>query len=113
MSGYKGYKPEDNIRRKSNNTGEVIDTIGQNQNVKSYSSKPGQLAGWEQNDQLEEKNKHRNAKQPVRTLSKEEKAKVEVPAFKPPKYKYKRPVVLMTDDEFTLMIKDIKTKAGG
>ena len=35
MSNYFGYKPEDNQKRKENNT-DVIDSLGKNSNVKSY-----------------------------------------------------------------------------
>ena len=68
MSNYKGYKPEDNARRKANNTGECIDTIGKNQNVKAISTKPGQMSMKEQAAYQQMKLNRLNKKQPVKTI---------------------------------------------
>lgn len=68
MSNYIGYKTEDNLRRKANNTGEAIDTIGKNQNVKSFSTKPGQMSGKEQASFEQAKLNRLNKKQPVKTI---------------------------------------------
>lgn len=42
--GGKQYNPADNAKRKANNVGDRVEGIGQNANVKSYSTKPGQLS---------------------------------------------------------------------
>ena len=68
MSGYKGYKLEDNIRRKANNTGDSIDWET-NTNVKSYSTKPGQLSAKQQADRTLKEQQKLNRKQPVTKLS--------------------------------------------
>lgn len=68
MSNYIGYKPEDNARRKANNTGEAIDTIGNNQNVKAISTKPGQMSMKEQAAFEQMKLNRLNKKQPVKTI---------------------------------------------
>ena len=41
------YSAADNAKRKANNMGQV-ETVGQNKNIKSYSSKPGQLSAKQQ-----------------------------------------------------------------
>lgn len=77
MSNYAGYKPEDNIRRKANNTGDVIETIGQNKNVKSWSSKPGQMTSSQQAQRLAEVARKVSERMPVKIFTDEEKAKLE------------------------------------
>jgi hypothetical protein len=42
------YSIADNTKRKANNVGDQVTTIGQNKNVKAYSSKPGQLSAKQQ-----------------------------------------------------------------
>lgn len=69
MSNYIGYCLEDNIRRKENNVGDSLD-IGPNQNVKSYSSKPGQLSSKSQAQQMTDHYAKLNRKQPCKELSK-------------------------------------------
>ena len=64
MSNYFGYKIEDNARRKSNNTGDELGW-GQNNNVKSYSSKPGQKSMKSQARILADKQQRLNKKQPI------------------------------------------------
>lgn len=68
MSNYQGYRLEDNVRRKANNTGESIDGIGKNKNVKSISSKPGQLSAKSQVYLEQLKLSRLNKKQPVKTI---------------------------------------------
>lgn len=68
MSNYKGYKLEDNLKRKANNTGDQLGW-GQNNNVKSYSSKPGQLSMKSQARHEANHLKVLNKKQPVKCLS--------------------------------------------
>lgn len=77
MSNYIGYKLEDNARRKMNNTGDSTET-GCNSNVKSYSSKPGQLSAYQQADELTRKQQCLNKKQPVKVYTKEEIAQFEM-----------------------------------
>lgn len=72
MSGYKGYKIEDNARRKSNNTGDELEDIGQNKNVKCWSTKPGQLSTRDQVNDLAKKQKELNKKQEVKYFTREE-----------------------------------------
>lgn len=67
------YTPKDNIKRKMNNTGDVVGE-GPNTNVKSFSTKPGQLSAKAQADLETKKNKKLNSKQPVKTYTKEEMA---------------------------------------
>jgi hypothetical protein len=69
MSNYIGYKPEDNARRKANNTGDSIPTVGKNQNVKCLSTKPGQLSMKEQAAFQQMKLNRLNKKQPVRSMN--------------------------------------------
>ena len=69
MSNYIGYKPEDNARRKANNTGEAIDTVGKNQNVKAISTKPGQMSMKEQAAFEQMKLNRLNKKQPVKSIN--------------------------------------------
>lgn len=71
MSNYFGYKLEDNTRRKINNTGDSLD-IGKNSNVKSYSSKVGQLSMKSQADLEARRLKRLNAKMPVKILTEDE-----------------------------------------
>ena len=60
--------PEDNVRRKANNTSSELGW-GPNNNVKAYSSKPGQLSAKTQAQRDATKYKRLNKKQPVKTLS--------------------------------------------
>lgn len=68
MSKYIGYDQNDNARRKANN---MTDQIGwaSNNNVKSYSSKPGQLSAKSEASRQAAKYKRLNKKQPVKVLS--------------------------------------------
>lgn len=68
MSNYRGYSQEDNTRRKANNTGESIDGIGTNQNVKSISTKHGQLSARDQVAFEQMKLNRLNKKQPIKTM---------------------------------------------
>jgi hypothetical protein len=72
MSNYIGYKLEDNLRRKATNTGEELESVGQNKNVKAYSTKPGQLSMKAQASLENAKLKCLNKKQPVKIYTKEE-----------------------------------------
>lgn len=72
MSNYIGYKPEDNERRKANNMTDQLG-YGPNNNVKSYSSKPGQLSAKSQAEAEHKKYQRLNRKQPVVVLTDEEK----------------------------------------
>lgn len=69
--GAGAYTPKDNIKRKMNNTGEVVGE-GPNVNAKSYSSKPGQLSMKAQAALEARKLAEKNKKQPVKTLNPEE-----------------------------------------
>jgi hypothetical protein len=71
MSNYKGYKQEDNLRRKANNTTDELGW-GPNNNAKSYSTKPGQMRMQDQAKMEADKYKKLNRQQPVRKLTKEE-----------------------------------------
>ncbi len=71
MSNYIGYKPEDNFRRKSNNTTDELGW-GQNNNVKQYSTKPGQLSAKQQADAETKRQRALNRKQPVKRYTPEE-----------------------------------------
>lgn len=71
MSNYFGYRPEDNFRRKENNTGESYDSIGKNRNEKEYTSaKMGsaKTQATREADRL----KRLNRKQPVKIYTREE-----------------------------------------
>ena len=72
MSNYEGYRLEDNVKRKSNNTGDVVETAGKNQNVKSWSSKPGQLSARQQANLEAKKYQELNKQQEVKRYTKEE-----------------------------------------
>lgn len=88
MSNYDGYKPADNAKRKSNNTGDQLD-MDVNRNVKSYSSKPGQQVNDMSNhyDRL-------NKMQPVRKPSPEAMAELEARYVKSPITDYTKPVLV-------------------
>jgi len=109
MSRYNGYKPEDNARRKANNTGEQLDGVGPNFKVKSYSSKPGQLSAEDQAALIAKEQYKKNRNSPVKQLTAEEIQNVKLSPAKPPKKrKPKRPVVLMTDEQFNEMMAKLK-----
>lgn len=76
MSNYKGYKAEDNAKRKSNNTSDELGW-GSNNNVKAYSSKPGQLSAKDEAAYKAKLMKKLNKSQPVKLFSPEEKALME------------------------------------
>ena len=65
------YSVADNVRRKANNTGDVVGA-GPNVNVKSYSSKPGQLSAKQSAAVEAKKLSAMNRKQPVKIASAEE-----------------------------------------
>lgn len=65
MSNYKGYKLEDNLKRKSNNI-DLIEQLSGNNNVKCYSTKPGQLSAKSQAVMQERYYKKLNKKQLVK-----------------------------------------------
>lgn len=75
------YNPADNIKRKMNNTGDVAGN-GPNQNVKSYSSKPGQLSAKAQAALQQARDNNKNKQQPVKVYSKEEIAALEAQRLK-------------------------------
>lgn len=66
------YQPHANQERKAANTGDVIEGIGHNKNVKSFSSKPGQLSAKQQAARELAPAKVKKLSGPVRTLSSEE-----------------------------------------
>lgn len=68
MSNYIGYKLEDNIRRKENNLTDQLPELGSNQNVKCYSTKPGQLSRTSQVQKEHAKYQALNRRQPVRGM---------------------------------------------
>lgn len=65
------YNPNDNARRKVNNTGEAVGQ-GPNTNVKSFSTKPGQLSVKEQVNLTTRIQQAANKKQPVKQFTPEE-----------------------------------------
>ncbi len=67
---YKLYSFENNLKRKSNRTGDLVEGIGQNEAVKAYSTKPGQLSSKAQAAQ--EQRKVRRLSGPVKTYTSEE-----------------------------------------
>lgn len=69
MSNYIGYKPEDNFKRKENNTTDQLGW-GPNNNIKAYSTKPGQMSMKSQSNVICMKQARLNRKQPVKQLSK-------------------------------------------
>ena len=69
------YTPEDNAKRKMNNTGDAV-SVGPNQNVKSYSTKPGQLSTKSSATLEASKYRKLSAKNPVKVFSEEEKARL-------------------------------------
>jgi hypothetical protein len=66
------YNPTDNIKRKAKNTGDEVEDIGGNKNVKALSTKPGQLSAKAQAKLEAAKDKAKSAKMPVKTFSPEE-----------------------------------------
>lgn len=69
--GASQYRVADNARRKMSNTGDVVD-LGNNNNVKSYSSKPGQPSGKAQAALTARIQAAANKKQPVKQWSAEQ-----------------------------------------
>ena len=65
------YNPADNARRKAGNVGDVAG-VGPNVNVKSYSTKPGQMSAKASADLTSRLQSKANKKQPVKTLTPEE-----------------------------------------
>lgn len=65
------YNPADNAKRKANNVGDSTE-IGPNQNIKSYSSKPGQLSGKQSAALTARIQNAANKKQPVTTWTPEQ-----------------------------------------
>lgn len=92
MSGYgpKGaglYDPVANSKRKENNTGQSVDDIGRNKNVKEYTNIQG--TAQEQAKAIAAKQAKLNSKQPISTnLSPELRAKLEAEANKPKPNKF-------------------------
>jgi hypothetical protein len=66
------YTEADNAERKKNNTGDVVEGIGQNRNVKAYSTKTGQLSAKQSADKQAREDRKRNKKQPVKVFTPEE-----------------------------------------
>jgi len=70
------YNPVDNIKRKENRTGEVLEDVGQNKAVHQYTSAP--MGSAKQQANIESKrDKVLSAKQPVKVYTDEEKAKLQ------------------------------------
>ena len=69
--GASQYNPNDNARRKANNTGDVIGE-GPNTNVKSWSTKPGQLSTKDQVNLATRIQNAASKKMPVKQFSAEE-----------------------------------------
>jgi len=65
------YQEHANQERKSNNV-DTISDLGANKNVKSYSSKPGQLSAKQQAARENSKSRVKKLSGPVKTLSREE-----------------------------------------
>lgn len=59
------YNEADNVRRKANNTGETNEWSQHNTNVKSYSSKPGQLTSKQQAYRIAKDAIDKSAQNPV------------------------------------------------
>lgn len=68
MSNYIGYKQSDNERRKANNLTDQL-PLGPNQNVKCYSTKPGQDSAKTQAQKEASKYRRLNRKQPVKHIT--------------------------------------------
>ena len=66
------YTPADNVERKQNNVGDVVEGIGPNRNVKAYSTRPGRLSAKQAANAEAKKYKRLNRKQPVKVFSPEE-----------------------------------------
>lgn len=66
------YQPEANQKRKAGNTGDVVPDAGTNKNVKSYSSKPGQLSAKQQAAAENSLKRRKALSSKVKTLSREE-----------------------------------------
>lgn len=65
------YSAADNAKRKMSNTGDVVDA-GKNVNVKSYSTKPGQMSSKEQSNLTSRIQAAANKKQPVKQWTPEQ-----------------------------------------
>jgi hypothetical protein len=70
------YNPTDNIKRKANRTGEELKNVGQNIAVHEYTSATMGTAKQQANKEAKEA-KVKNAKQPVKIFTPEEKAKLQ------------------------------------
>jgi len=66
------YSETDNIKRKANNIGESVDNAGKNVNVKSYSSKAGQLSAKASAALQAARDSAKNKAQPVKVATPEE-----------------------------------------
>ena len=66
------YSLVDNIKRKENNIGDVVEGNGKNQNVKAFSTKPGQLSAKAQARLQSAQDKKKSAAMPVKHYSPEE-----------------------------------------
>lgn len=66
------YTEADNAERKKNNTGDVVEGIGQNRNVKAYSTRPGQLSAKQSAAKQAREDRKRNRRQPVKVFTPEE-----------------------------------------
>ena len=77
----KAYDPTTNIKRKAGNTGDVAGE-GKNQNVKSYSTKPGQLSAKQQAKVENSRRRVKSLSGPVKTMfSPEEKMRITTEAL--------------------------------
>lgn len=65
------YNAPDNERRKASRTGDIVEGIGQNKAVRSYSTKPGQLSA--KASASAEQRKVKQLSGPVKVFSQEEK----------------------------------------
>lgn len=100
MSGYNGYKKSDNARRKSNNTGEEVNTVGVHKNVKEYSPS-GQGSFKEQAERVALESKVRSKRMPVKVYSEEEKLALQSqlsPTVSKP-VPTKRPITFMNEEQ--------------
>lgn len=101
MSNYIGYKKVDNLKRKANNTGEEITTIGVHKNVKEYTNPNGTY--YEQAERITMESVKKSRKMPVKIYTEEEKkalqAQLNPEPVKPKTQPYKRPVEFMNDEQ--------------
>lgn len=76
------YQAHANQERKANNTGDTVEGNGKNKNVKSYSSKPGQLSAKQQAAKENGKRRVKKLSGPVTTLTREQIAAI-MPSITP------------------------------